>query len=66
MALLYIWFALLVILFLMLLVKLVTKIALACRGQEMDWNHYNATLIVLAGIAFLPISVLYFLVKSVK
>lgn len=66
MALLYIWFALVVLLAIMLLCKLVAKCVLAGKGLTTDWSSYNTTLLILTFIAFLPIAVLAALVKGTK
>ncbi len=66
MIILYGWLALLGLILLLLVIKLIISIVLAVRGQRNDWSQYNGVLLTLTFIAFLPIGVLWYLVKSVK
>jgi uncharacterized membrane protein YdbT with pleckstrin-like domain len=66
MSLLYIWVGIVGILCLMLIGKLIATLVLCCRGLALNWSSYNTTLLVLAGIAFLPVAVLAVPLKNMK
>ncbi len=66
MIILYAWLALLGVLLLLLVIKLIISIVLAVRGQRYNWTQYNGMLITLTFIAFLPLGVLWNLLKRVK
>ncbi len=63
MIILYGWLGLIGILLLMLVVKLIIYIVLAAKGIRYNWSGYNNTLLTLAFVAFLPIGVLWYLIK---
>lgn len=63
MAILYLWFALIILIVLMLVGKLIAFIVLAFQGKSLDWYGYNKALILLSIIAFFPIALLWALVK---
>lgn len=59
---LYLWLAILLILILMLLGKAVLK----CKGTAADWSSYDNVMLALFGFVILPIWVLILLVKKTK
>ncbi len=63
MIILYGWLALVGILLLMLIIKLVLYVILTVKGLSYNWSSYNNSLLALAFIAFLPIGVIWYLIK---
>ena len=66
MILFYLWEILAGILLVMLLFKFCLCIGMACRGRQMNWSPYNSMLLVLAGLVFFPIMVLFACLKRVR
>lgn len=66
MILFYLWCGLACVLLALLLVKFCLSIGMGCRGRQMNWSPYNTMLLVLTGLVFFPIMVLFACLKRVR
>lgn len=66
MILFYLWCGLAGLLLVLLLLKFCLGIGLVIRGNQMNWSQYNSLLLVLAGLVFLPIMIIFACLKRVR
>lgn len=60
------WIALAIVLAVLFFVKLMISAALKSEGKSIDWSSYNTILTVLAFVTFLPVALIWTLLKKSK
>ncbi|GEM_PF-3191318 len=60
------WIALAIVLAVLFFVKLMISAALKSEDKSIDWSSYNTILTVLAFVTFLPVALIWTLLKKSK